>query len=75
MIKEYDLPFEEYDQCKICDGYGFVYLMMNDIVELERWAKRLGNDFAHIGCNPCNKCGGSGVVLVRILPKLELEEE
>jgi len=70
---EYDLPFEYYDSCKACDGYGNVQLMITDEVELGKWAKRLGQEECFYGYNFCNKCNGTGLVVAKRLPDLELE--
>ena len=70
---EYDLPFEEYEPCKACDGYGWVDLMITNPDELEKWAKRLGQEFCIYGMNHCNKCNCTGLVVARVLEDLELE--
>lgn len=72
VLKEYVMVYEFYKKCKACDGYGGVHLHMNDPDELDKWAKRLGQDFAYCGYNTCNKCDG-GMTIEYILPDLELE--
>ena len=68
---EYDLPFEEYEPCKFCDGYGSVNLMMTNLEELKKWAERLGLDKAFYGHNICNKCSG-GLIVSKVYDELEL---
>ena len=73
---EYDLPFDEYERCPVCRGYGGVNLSGYGLDLLEQWQEKLKSPYPVVnGYNPCYNCNMSGRVYVCTLPELELEKK